>query len=56
MVVLIILLVVFVMAMFMLAVENSGKREWLTWICLAVLGVVVFLLGSGVIVVQRTTI
>ncbi len=58
---LIVLIVLFVMVMFLWllsmlgAVPNSPTYSpWLGWFACMILGAVVFLLGSGVIVVQST--
>ncbi len=54
----IVLLVIFVMAMFMWLVGNLGAlpapaNAWLPFIAVLILGIVVFLVGGGVVAMQR---
>ncbi len=59
---LIVLLVMFVIVMFLWLLSMLGAipnaptySPWLGWFACMILGVVVFLVGSGVIVVERAT-
>lgn len=62
---LIVLLVVFVVVMLIWFLSlvgtlpgttTAGRGDWLAWIAVAVLGVVVFLVGAGVLVVERVPV
>ncbi len=54
----IILLVIFVVVMVMWAANAPGdvRAKWLAWTAVLILGIVVFLVGTGVIVVEKTSI
>jgi predicted membrane channel-forming protein YqfA (hemolysin III family) len=57
---LIVLLVVFVVVMLIWLLAKTGaiaaNSDWLAFIAVLVLGVVVFLVGTGVVVVERAPV